>query len=669
MIRLMPSADVRRSAIRARAWWRPAAAAGAGAIVATVGAALVAPLALAGERAQRAAALFREELAEYRACAPDVRSFSLVSAAAAGYEDRSFFHRPRWLPPISPAGVVRAAVRNLRGIPEGGSTIPQQLAKLYLREGRRGTILDKIGEAMFATWVVRQAPPDEIAALYLNLSAGAAIGGGRRPADGLHRLSLALFGLPLRRLSREDQLVLGAVPRGVQWLRAHPVLSARRIAATRSWLVAQGLWDPTLPSYLDDGIDSSSLFGFVEGWTERVASGVTASADLDLIAAIDRFREGVGEALRREFAGTAVRTAFAALGADGAVLARSGAEAPLMTVNYGSVAKLEALDLAVEAFGPSAVRELLLPPGGCVRWIWAAKEVRRSRPATYCPSDVAPAAHAMAFDEAVARSINSLTTRHAMLLPPLLALRRPDLMRELASQVSRDERAALDSPADRALAGSMFAQLGVTLRPDEITPELSYSAAGVALFRYLKTRRQSAGLPSERLPDDPTSLLGNSSRATAEQIGAYVHRKLFADDGSCTLRDTGALLALHRLHGTLRWLAQRWPKLVFSGKTGSSPHDDSAVAAVGICLDARPVVLVAALRPLRGPLPTGLRGSLLLRGMDAYLRELSRLDRRFTSALLPGWAEEDAPAARPSSSARSADAIPDDAAPRGEETP
>jgi hypothetical protein len=55
--------------------------------------------------------------------------------------------------------------------------------------------------------------------------------------------------------------------------------------------------------------------------------------------------------------------------------------------------------------------------------------------------------------------------------------------------------------------------------------------------------------------------------------------------------------------------------------------------------------------------------------MDAYLRELSRLDRRFTSALLPGWAEEDASAARPSSSARSADAIPDDAAPRGEETP
>src|SRR5205085_3123134 len=112
-------------------------------------------------------------------------------------------------------------------------------------------------------------------------------------------------------------------------------------------------------------------------------------------------------------------------------------------------------------------------------------------------------------------------------------------------------------------------------------------------------------------------------------------------DGTCTLSDTGALLALHRAEGTLRWLAQRRPELVFSGKTGSSPHDDSAVAAVGVCLDARPVVLVAALRPLRGPLPDGLHGSVLLRGLDAYLRELARLERRPTSLMLPPWATEE----------------------------
>ena len=618
---------------------RPALAAVCGASLALVCVALAAPLSLAGGgRAQAAADLFRKELELYRAAPPDDRPAPLVIWAAAGYEDRGLLRRPSWLPPISPQGVARAVVRNLRGIPEGGSTIPQQLAKLYLREGRRGTLADKLGEALFATWLSRQAPPQDIAGLYLNLSASAALGPDRRPAEGLSRLSLALFGLPLRRLSREDQLVLGAIPRGVQWLRAHPSLSARRVASTRAWLESQGAWDRTVPSYLDDGIDASAAFGFVEGWTERVASN--ASADLDLVSAIDRFRDGLEAALAADFPGTSVRTAFAVLGGNGAVLARSGAESALMEVNYGSVAKLEALDLAVEAFGPAAVRELMLPPAGCVRLIWATKDERRLRPARWCPEDVAPATHPMSFDEAVARSVNSMTVRHAMLLPVLLAQRRPDLLLKVDAEVPAEERAALDSPADRALAGGLLAQLGEAVPPEEIPPSLSYSAASVALFRYLKLRREQAGLPAQRLPDDPTSLLGNSSRATAEQIGAYLHRKVFAHDGSCTLSDTGALLALHRKEGTLRWLAQRFPRLVFAGKTGSSPHDDSAVAALGLCLDARPVVLVAALRPIQGHLPMGLHGSVLLRGVDAYLRELSRLQRQAASALLPEWAEE-----------------------------
>src|SRR6267142_2507200 len=525
---------VLRSAIeRARVSWRGIAAAALGAIAACLAVAFASPLSLAGgARVQQAAALFAADLAQYRAAPADLRAAPLVSAAAAGYEDRAFFHRPRWVPPLSPPGIARALVRNLRGIQQGGSTIPQQLAKLYLREGPRGDLLDKGREALFATWLVRQAAPDEIAGVYLNLSAATSMGTARRPAEGLNRLSLALFGLPLRRLAREDQLVLGASPRGVQWLRAHPVLSAHRIAATRDWLVSEKLWDTSVQSYLDGaGIDPG-----------------------------------------------------------GAVLARSGAESALMAVNYGSVAKLEALDLAVEAFGPEAVRELMLPPGACVRWIWSTKELRRSHPSRYCPTDVAPATRPMALDEAVARSVNSMTTRHAILLPALLAQRRPDLLREVAKELSPQERAALDSPADRALAGDLLAQLGEALPPDSIPPELSYSAAGVALFRYLRDRREQAGLPAERLPEDPTSLLGNSSRATPEQIGAYLHRKLFANDGTCMLSDTGAL------------------------------------------------------RPLHPPLPDGLQGSVLLRGIDAYLRELAKLQRKPSSALLPAWAEPPAPA-------------------------
>jgi len=637
---MKPSLQAMKSFLRKAS--RPALAILAGAGIALVIAGLATPLSVAGgARVQAAAELFRSDLAAFVAAPADARATPLVVEAAAGYEDRGLFRRPRWMPPVSPTGVARALWRNLRGIPEGGSTIPQQLAKLYLRDAHRGSLGDKLAEVLFATWIVRQAPAAEIAGLYLNLSASTSLGSLRRPAEGLQRLSLALFGLPLRRLSREDQLVLGAVPRGVQWLRAHPTLSAQRVASTRSWLVSRGTWDASKPSYLDSGVDASAAFGFVEGWTERVASD--AAADLDLVSAIDRFRDGLEAALAAEFPGTGVRTAFAAMGESGVVLARSGAESALMPVNYGSIAKLEALDLAVEAFGPAAVRELLLPPGACVRWIWATKDQRRLRPASWCPEDVTKATHAMGFDEAVARSINSMTARHAMLLPVLLAQRRPDLLVHISAEVPAAERAALDSPADRALSGSLLAQLGETVPPDAIAPELSYSAASVALFRYLKERREQAGLPAQRLPDDPTSLLGNSSRATAEQVGAYLHRKLFAHDGTCMLSDTGALLAQRRKEGTLRWLAQRWPKLLFAGKTGSSPHDDSAVAAVGLCLDARPVVLVAALRPLDGPLPIGLRGSVLLRGIDAYLRELGRLQRSPTPALLPEWAQEPDP--------------------------
>src|SRR5207237_6299353 len=115
--------------------------------------------------------------------------------------------------------------------------------------------------------------------------------------------------------------------------------------------------------------------------------------------------------------------------------------------------------------GPSAVRELTLPPAACVRWIWAR------RPASYCPTDVAPVSHAMALDEAVARSVNALTARHALLLPLLLWQRRPDLLHDVSASISVEERAALDSPADRALAADLFAQRGETVAPGDVASD------------------------------------------------------------------------------------------------------------------------------------------------------------------------------------------------------
>ena len=135
---------VRAALLHARPSRWSALAGGCGALVACLAAALVSPLALAGgARVEEAAALFGEELARYRAASAEARPLPLVQAATAGFEDRAFFHRPRWVPPVSPSGLARALARNLRGVPQGGSTIPQQLAKLYLREGQKAVLLGK----------------------------------------------------------------------------------------------------------------------------------------------------------------------------------------------------------------------------------------------------------------------------------------------------------------------------------------------------------------------------------------------------------------------------------------------------------------------------------------------------------------------------------------------
>jgi len=60
---------------------------------------------------------------------------------------------------------MRALARKSGGHPAGRLDHSQQLAKLYLRRTARG-ILDKLSEALFATWLVRQAGPDEVAGLY-----------------------------------------------------------------------------------------------------------------------------------------------------------------------------------------------------------------------------------------------------------------------------------------------------------------------------------------------------------------------------------------------------------------------------------------------------------------------------------------------------------------------
>lgn len=618
---------------------RAAAVALLGACCAIGATALVAPAELLHLLPQgpQAQAQVAGDLESLRAADGSLRPPKAMLRAAAAYEDRGYFSRPRWAPPLSPTGLGRALLRNLRGVPEGGSTIPQQVAKLYLRGGRKATVGEKVTELVFATWATRAVPADELVELYLNLGASAALGSLRAPADGLQRLSLAMFGLPLSRLGREDQLVLAGTPRGLSWLKGHPRLSTERVHAARAFLTAQGDWDGTRPTYLDDDLEPSAVFSFSSGWTESLASG--GAADLDLVSAVEPLRRGLAEELQH-FPDASVRLAFSVIGPEGAVLARSGTEAAMMTLNYGSVAKVEPLALAVEALGPAAVRAFTLSPGPCVRWIWATKGLRHSRASRYCPTDVHAPPGPLSFSEAVARSINTTTVGHVALLPLLIDAARPDLSARIRQTLTPRELASLDSPVDRALTANLLSSLGTATTADDVPERLGYSALQTGLFRYLKERREAAGLPARRLPDDPTSTLGNSSRATVEQIGGYLHKRLFEPGRECRLSDVGSLLALDRKVGTLRWLAARHPKLVFSGKTGSSPHDDGAVAAVALCLEGRPVVLTAAVRPVGARLPAGLQGSTLLRALDSYLTQLKKLGRRVESPALPGWANE-----------------------------
>lgn len=613
----------------------PAICALGGAWVFTVAVMAIAPLAWIehDQDVIRARAELRDDLEKYRAHPLDFQRLETLRWGTIAYEDRAYFDRWRTSPPISVSGLIRAVGRNLRGIREGGSTIPAQVAKMYLRDRGHPGLSDKVRELLFATWMVREVEPDEVLGLYLNLSASRALG-QRDAANGLEKLSLALFGLPLGRLDAVDQLVIASTPRGIRWLRSNPMLSLSRVSAAKAWLIETDRWRG--PRDAEDPAPEAS-FDFVGGWRDMIASAASnqgRAPDVDLALAADSFRDGLRAEIEEKFPTTAVQAAFAIVGAGGTIVMRSGSESATMRVNYGSIAKLEPLVFAVEAFGPDAVRAFELPPARCVRWFWSGKSADAGR---FCPTDVSEPTASLSFDRVVAQSINTMTARHVAVLPYRLWMERPSLFQQVIASTSVEEKKRLDSESDRAVSANILQSLGVSMVPDVIGPELSYSAVETSLFRYLNARRERAGLPASRLPEDPTQSLGNSSRATVEQIARYAHRTLFAE-GGCALSDAGALLALHRKEGTLRWLAAKKPKLLFAGKTGTSPHDDSAVSVVGVCLDGRPVVIAAGVRPITGKLPQGFHGSTLLRGVASYLTALSSLERTVSSPELPGWA-------------------------------
>jgi hypothetical protein len=571
---------------------------------------------------QAAQQAWTHDLAAYRAAPLDLDHLAVLREALPAYEDRGYPTRPWWLPPLSPTGATRAVLRNLMGVQEGGSTIPQQVAKLYLRDRYPSRWRAKAVELLFATWLVRQAERDEVLGIYLNLAGSEFVAPADDPVGGGDRLARALFGYPLHRLGREEQLLLAASPRGLGWMRSGA--AAARVHAARDWLVGRGAWSTESASWLDalSDADYQSMYRFHAGWREAVSGGPPERFDFDLADAIGAFRAEMVERLGDRVTADALDTAMVVMTGPADVAARSGPEAWGMRINYGSIAKLEPLAMAVEVLGAHSVWATVLPTQRCVRWFWTAARPLSDPETRWCPSDVGTPPAEASLDEGVARSVNTALATHLASLPWRLAVEAPREWRRMGTRLTAPEALHWDSPADRAISASVAGWLGMQVLPDEVPASLSYTSSQIIVFRELNARREAAGLPASRLPEDPTQTVGNSSSASLVSIAGYAWQRLVDSEGGCRLSETGALLATRRAEGTLTWLASRRRQLVFSGKTGTSPRDDAIVAVIATCLDGRPAVVAAAARPRQGTFPDGVHGSLLLRGIEAFFADL-----------------------------------------------
>lgn len=122
--------------------------------------------------------------------------------AFVAIEDRRFFDHFG----IDPVGITRAVVSNVmrRGIPQGGSTLTQQLAKnLFLTQER--TASRKIQEAILALWLERNYSKDQLLELYLNR---VYFGAG---AYGVEAAAQRYFAKPAREVTISEAAVLAGL--------------------------------------------------------------------------------------------------------------------------------------------------------------------------------------------------------------------------------------------------------------------------------------------------------------------------------------------------------------------------------------------------------------------------------------------------------------------------
>ncbi len=128
-----------------------------------------------------------------------------VQEAILAAEDRGFYTEPG----ISPKGIVRALVTNVRGggdIQQGGSTITQQYAKNAFLSTER-TYTRKVKEVFIALKMTRQRSKESILEDYVNT-----IFFGRG-ASGIEVASQTYFAKPVGELTAAEGAVLAATIR------------------------------------------------------------------------------------------------------------------------------------------------------------------------------------------------------------------------------------------------------------------------------------------------------------------------------------------------------------------------------------------------------------------------------------------------------------------------
>ncbi len=132
---------------------------------------------------------------------------------------------------ISLKGLLRATVANLTGgMPQGASTITQQVARTFFLSTRR-TAERKIKEALLSLQIEQRLSKDQILELYLNQ-----IYLGQR-AYGFAAASQVYFGKPLDQLGIAETAMLAGLPQNPIW--ANPIVNFERARKRQAIVLAR----------------------------------------------------------------------------------------------------------------------------------------------------------------------------------------------------------------------------------------------------------------------------------------------------------------------------------------------------------------------------------------------------------------------------------------------